>query len=641
MALDAALVLRQGARVRRMPLAEFYVDYMKNRLEPGEFVQAIEVPLAGAGRRCAPTRSASASTATSRRCAPASRSRSTASTVRDVRLAFGGMAAIVKRAAQAEAAVRRPALDRGDAARRAGRAGRRLRAADRHARERATTGCRWRRTCCTASGSKPAPHDAARRRRRPASGARCRMPRRSRARSHDDEQAARSAPARRTRRRRRRPAPRVGSEPRRTSRRTCTSPAQRDLHRRHPELAGTLHAALGLSPVAHGRLHGDRPRRDRAPLPGVVAVLTAADIPGPNDCGPIVHDDPILAERRGALPRPAGVRGDRRRRATRRAAPPRSAKEVLDIEPLPPVLTPRDAHAAQQYVLPPMHLARGDARARDRRARRTASKGTLEVGGQEQFYLEGQISYAIPREDDGMLVHCSTQHPSEMQHLVAHALDLHAHHVQVECRRMGGGFGGKESQSALFACVAAVAANKLQPPGEAAPRPRRRLPDHRPAPLLPATTTRSATTTTAASSAPRSTMVSRAGFSADLSGPVMTRAICHFDNAYWLPDVAIHGYSAQDQHAEQHRLPRLRRPAGRDRDREHPRLDRAHARQGPARRAPRQLLRQRRERNVTPYGQARRRQRHPRAGRPSSKRAATTARGAQQIARLQRRRARC
>src|SRR5204863_521189 len=90
--------------------------------------------------------------------------------------------------------------------------------------------------------------------------------------------------------------------------------------------------------------------------------------------------------------------------------------------------------------------------------------GTFEVGGQEQFYLEGQISYAVPREDRGLTVHCSTQHPSEMQHLVARALGLNSHHVQVECRRMGGGFGGKESQSAVFACIAAVAASRLARP---------------------------------------------------------------------------------------------------------------------------------------------------------------------------------
>ena len=89
----------------------------------------------------------------------------------------------------------------------------------------------------------------------------------------------------------------------------------------------------------------------------------------------------------------------------------------------------------------------------------------FDVGGQEQFYLEGQISLAVPQEGgEGLLVHCSTQHPSEMQQLVAHALGWAAHRVVVQCRRMGGGFGGKESQSALFACVASLAALKLKKP---------------------------------------------------------------------------------------------------------------------------------------------------------------------------------
>jgi xanthine dehydrogenase large subunit len=190
-----------------------------------------------------------------------------------------------------------------------------------------------------------------------------------------------------------------------------------------------------------------------------------------------------------------------------------------------------------------MHLARGNCARRHRR-RAASLAGTLEVGGQEQFYLEGQISYAVPREDRGMLVHCSTQHPSEMQHLVATCLGLQSHHVQVECRSMGGGFGGKESQSALFACVAAIAARKLGRPvklrldrdDDFLITGRRHCfhyeyevgydDDGR---IVGA----------------ELTMVSRAGFSADLSGPVMTRAICHFDNAYWLPDVAIHGYSGR------------------------------------------------------------------------------------------------
>ncbi|MFT3819661.1 MAG: xanthine dehydrogenase molybdopterin binding subunit [Rubrivivax sp.] len=322
-----------------------------------------------------------------------------------------------------------------------------------------------------------------------------------------------------------------------------------------PELAGTLHAALGLSPVARGRLKAIALERLRA-LPGVVAVLTAADVPGVNDCGSIVHDDPILA--------PVAVAGDgscsgelrylgqpvfaviaTTRTAARRAAA--KAREVLEIEPLPPVLTPQDAHAKQQYVVPAMHLARsasGSAIADAVAHAPHRLQGQFEVGGQEQFYLEGQISYAVPTENDGMRVHCSTQHPSEMQHLVAHALGLSAHHVQVECRRMGGGFGGKESQSALFACVAAIAARKfkravklrLDRDDDFMVTGRRHCfwyaydvghdDDGR---ILAAEVT----------------MVSRAGHSADLSAPVMTRALCHFDNAYWLPEVAMHGYSGR------------------------------------------------------------------------------------------------
>jgi len=312
-----------------------------------------------------------------------------------------------------------------------------------------------------------------------------------------------------------------------------------------PELAGTLHCALGLSPVACGTLQAIDHDAIRA-LPGVVDVLTSADIPGTNDCGSIIHDDPILAEGEVRyLGQPvfaviAATRDQARRAAAR-------AKDLLRIDARPPVLTPQDAHSAGQYVLPAMHLVRsthdgGAATAIANAPRRLA--GTFEVGGQEQFYLEGQISYAIPKENDGMHVHCSTQHPSEMQHLVAHALKLHAHHVQVECRRMGGGFGGKESQSALFACVAAVAAARLK-------RPVKLRLDRDDDFLI--TGRRhcfwyeyevghdDAGRVLGA----RVTMVSRAGHSADLSGPVMTRALCHFDNAYWLPDVEMRGYSGR------------------------------------------------------------------------------------------------
>ena len=312
-----------------------------------------------------------------------------------------------------------------------------------------------------------------------------------------------------------------------------------------PELQGTLHAALGLSPVAHGRLAAIALDRLRA-LPGVVDVLSAADIPGPNDCGPVVHDDPILADGEVRyIGQPVyAVIADTRLAARRAAA---LAREVLTIEPLPAVLTHTQAHAEGRYVLPPMHLTRstreGGARAAIAAAPHRLA-GTLEVGGQEQFYLEGQISMAVPIEDHGMRVLCSTQHPSEMQHLVARCLGLRAHHVQVECRRMGGGFGGKESQSALFACMAAIAAQRLGRPVKLRLDrdddflvTGRRHPFHYEYEVGYDDDGRVL--------GYELTLVSNAGHSTDLSGPVMARALCHVDNAYWLPDVALHGYSAQ------------------------------------------------------------------------------------------------
>lgn len=308
-----------------------------------------------------------------------------------------------------------------------------------------------------------------------------------------------------------------------------------------PELAGTLHAALGLSPVAHGTLRGIDTATLRA-QPGVVAVFTAADFPGSNDCGPIVHDDPILAaDTVRYVGQPVFAVIATSRDAARRAGA--LAKQVLQIDPLPAVLTALAAHAQQQYVVPPMHLARGDADAALAAAPHRLL-GRFSLGGQEQFYLEGQISCAVPQEDGGMLVHCSTQHPSEMQQVVAHALGLSAHAVQVQCRRMGGGFGGKESQSALFACVAALAAHTLQ-------RPVKLRPDRDDDMLVTGRRHGFEFRYDVGFDAKGRVlgvtvdMVANAGHSADLSPPVLTRALCHFDNAYWLPAVAMHGFCAK------------------------------------------------------------------------------------------------
>ncbi|MBC7857559.1 MAG: xanthine dehydrogenase molybdopterin binding subunit [Burkholderiaceae bacterium] len=300
-----------------------------------------------------------------------------------------------------------------------------------------------------------------------------------------------------------------------------------------PELQGTLHAALGLSERAHANIKAMDLAAVRA-APGVVAVYTAGDIPGVNDCGPIIHDDPILAD---VLVQYVGqplfiVVADSHDDARRAAC-----RAVVDYEILPAIFTPQEAKAAQSYVLPPMRLRRGQFDQAMASAPHKAS-GQLFVGGQEQFYLEGQIAYAIPKENAGMLVLSSTQHPSEMQHVVAHALGVASHNIAVECRRMGGGFGGKESQSALWAAAAAIAASRLK-------RPVKLRADRDDDMLV--TGKRHCFyyeyevgyDDAGRILAARVDMTLRAGYSADLSGPVATRAVCHFDNAYYLSDVDI------------------------------------------------------------------------------------------------------
>ncbi|SDE00925.1 xanthine dehydrogenase molybdopterin binding subunit [Paraburkholderia lycopersici] len=304
-----------------------------------------------------------------------------------------------------------------------------------------------------------------------------------------------------------------------------------------PELHGTAHAALGLSRHAHARIAALDLERVRA-SPGVLAVLSAADIPGENNCGPVVHDDPVLAgEKVQYLGQPVFAVIATSHEFARRAAALAASEDVVRYEPLEAVLTIDEARQRQHYVLPPLRLVRGAPDAALAAAPHRLT-GTFAVGGQEQFYLEGQVAYALPQEQTGMLVHSSTQHPSEMQQVIAHLLGWPAHRVTCECRRMGGGFGGKESQSALFACVAALAAHKLQRPVK--------LRADRDDDFMITGKRHDARYTYEAGYddegrllGARVEIALRAGCSADLSGAVATRAVCHFDNAYYLSDVEI------------------------------------------------------------------------------------------------------
>ena len=300
-----------------------------------------------------------------------------------------------------------------------------------------------------------------------------------------------------------------------------------------PEVKGTLFAAPILSTVAHGLLLAVNTEAALA-MPGVTGVVLTSDIPGDPVLGAFAHDEPIFAiDTVQHVGQVIGLVVATSVMAARRAA----RKVTCDITPLPALLTVASALAAQSYVLPPVVVQRGDADAALARAAHSLH-GTLEVGGQEHFYLEGQIAYVLPQEQNQWLVYSSTQHPGEAQHWVAHALGIDNHAVRVECRRMGGGFGGKETQSGHLAVWAAVAANKFK-------RPVKLRLDRDDDFLITGKRHPFAYDYTAGFddtgriTGLRLQMAVNCGFSADLSGPVADRAVFHVDNAYFLQDVHI------------------------------------------------------------------------------------------------------
>src|SRR6185436_5093170 len=302
---------------------------------------------------------------------------------------------------------------------------------------------------------------------------------------------------------------------------------------REPE--GTLHVVPGFAPLgAKGEIGAVDLDEVRA-HPGVIAVLTAADIPGINDSSAGHGDDPILAD--GAI----AFHGQvvfavvaATRDAGRRAA--RLAK--IELRAQPPAVTIKDALDQQTAdVLPPYEFRRGDA-GKSIAAAPHRLTGSIAVGGQEHFYLEGQVALAIPEEDGGMTVHSSTQHPTEVQHCIARMLAVPDARVTCECRRMGGGFGGKETQAAQWAELAALAARitghpvkcRLDRDDDMIMTGKRH--DFR-------IDWQAGYDKTGRLSAVDATLLSRCGYSIDLSLGVNDRAMFHADNAYFYPDVVI------------------------------------------------------------------------------------------------------
>ncbi|ARO13639.1 xanthine dehydrogenase large subunit [Ketogulonicigenium robustum] len=221
-----------------------------------------------------------------------------------------------------------------------------------------------------------------------------------------------------------------------------------------PAPRDALHLAFGMSTIARGKILSIDLTDVRAAA-GVHSVITLEDLPFDNDVSAVAHDEPLLAKGEvHFLGQPLFIVAADSHLAARKAA--RKAK--VEYAPETPILTIEDALAANsRFESAPLVWRKGDADAALARAPRTLT-GSLTMGGQEHFYLEGQVAMAWPQENGDMLVNCSTQHPTEIQHKVAEALGTHMHAVRVETRRMGGGFGGKESQGNSLAIACALAA---------------------------------------------------------------------------------------------------------------------------------------------------------------------------------------
>jgi len=300
---------------------------------------------------------------------------------------------------------------------------------------------------------------------------------------------------------------------------------------------GTLHLAPGAATIAHGKITKLDLSKVRT-APGVVCVLTADDIPGVNDVSPAhTHDEPVLPDGMVQFYGQPVFCVAAETRAQARAA---AQLAEIEYEELPAVLDVAEALEKQLFVAPPHVMKQGDAKSALARAKHRHA-GRMDIGGQDHFYLEGQISFAIPGEDGDVLLHCSTQHPSEVQHNIANVLGRPANAVTVEVRRMGGGFGGKETQAMQWAALAAIVATKTG-------RPAKFRLDRDDDMVM---------------TGKRHDFIvdydvgfdddgricgldiqyaANCGFSADLSAAIADRAMFHTDNAYYLGDVEIRSY---------------------------------------------------------------------------------------------------
>lgn len=306
-----------------------------------------------------------------------------------------------------------------------------------------------------------------------------------------------------------------------------------------PAPHGLLVAQVVTSPVAHARLR----KLDCGPalaVPGVVAVFSAADVPGTNDVGPVIHDEELFAhDTVRYLGQSIALVVGESYEACRRGA----AAVKVELEPLPAIVTLDDAIAKGSFLSKDHFLRRGDAAAALAKAP-VRFQGEVRTGGQDHFYLETQCTLAIPEEGPSVRLLSSTQHPSEVQTIVSHVLGWGRHQIVVEVPRMGGGFGGKETQAAPYAAMAALAAVRTGRPVKVwLNRDQDMMWTGKRHPFL--TRFDVGFTTDGQLLALDAELFADGGFSTDLSRAILDRALFHIDNTYFLPDVAVRGHVAK------------------------------------------------------------------------------------------------
>ncbi|MDB4190412.1 xanthine dehydrogenase molybdopterin binding subunit [Amylibacter sp.] len=301
------------------------------------------------------------------------------------------------------------------------------------------------------------------------------------------------------------------------------------------EPVGTLHAYLGVSDVAHATIKSMDLTAVKS-MPGVIGTITTLDIPGMNDISPTgQNDEPVFpVDTVQFYGQPLFAVIAKTRKIARHAA----KLAVIDYDILPHALSISSAqNVGYPHVTAPLKLERGNV---DKIKSKGSNqiKGEIAIGGQDHMYLEGQIAFAVPGEDDDLIIHCSTQHPSEAQHMVAQVMGIPNNAVTVNVRRMGGGFGGKESQMNLFCVVAAIAAKKWNCAVKLRPDRDQDMTStgkrHDFVINYDVTFDNDGLIKTV-----DSIFSARCGYSSDLSGPVTDRALFHADNAYYYPNVRL------------------------------------------------------------------------------------------------------